>query len=259
MGIHTTAVVPDGATIHPSVEIGPYAVVSAGTVLAENVRIGAHAVLEGSVEIGPGTRIFPHAVVGEEPQDLGFEECASGVRIGARTQIREFVSIHRGSKEGGWTTIGDDCMLMQTTHVAHDCRLGDRVVMVGGAVLAGHVEVGDRVMFGGISGAHQFCRIGRLSMIGGLRRVPRDVPPFTMVNHVEGVSAVNLVGMRRAGYDHETIRELQRMVKRLRDHVMPVSEQIEELADEARSEAAHEFVAAMQDPGPRGLITFAPR
>jgi len=206
----------------------PTAVIHKATRLAEDVTIGAYAVVEDGVEIGHGTVIREHAVIragtilgsrcvvdagtvlGGLPQDLSFDpRTPSGVRIGNNVIFREGVTINRATAEGQFTVIGNDCYFMAASHVGHDCRVGNRVVLANSVLLAGKVVVGDHVFFGGASAVHQFCRIGESAMIGGLARVSEDTPPFCIMAERNELIGLNLVGLKRRGFERETIRELK--------------------------------------------------
>ena len=193
MSIHPTAIIEDGATL------------GAGCV------IHAHAIITGHCELGSGVVVHPFAVIGGDPQDLGFDPAtASRVRIGARTVLREHVTVNRATKAGGATEVGEDCYLMAGSHVAHDCRLGDRVILANAVLLAGHVSIGERAFVGGAAAMHQFCRIGESAMVGGLGRITRDVPPFTMATERDELIGLNIVGLRRRGFRPPVVAELKR-------------------------------------------------
>jgi UDP-N-acetylglucosamine acyltransferase len=213
--IHPTAVVHPKTEVGVGVRIGPYAVIGEGVSLSDGVEVGPHAVLEGRLEVGPRSRIFAGAIIGYPPQDYKWKPgTPSGVRIGADTVIREYVTIHRSSVEDGWTLIGDGCFLMATSHVAHDCRVGNGVVLTSYTGLTGFVEVGDRAFISGLTGIHQFVRIGTLALLSGCSRIPQDVPPYFIVegNPAE-VRGVNIVGLRRANVPAGDRLELQRAYK----------------------------------------------
>lgn len=214
-GIHPTAVVHPGVQLGKGVRVGPYAIVGEGVCLADDVEVGPHAVLEGRVEVGARCQIFAGAAVGLPPQDLKWRPgTASGVRIGEGTVVREYTTIHRATTPDGWTVIGKDCYLMAQGHVAHDCQVGDGVIMTGFAALTGFVQVGDRAVISGMTGIHQFVRIGTLAMVGGCSRIPQDVPPYFIAegNPVE-MRGVNVIGLRRAGVSPEARLNLQRAFK----------------------------------------------
>jgi UDP-N-acetylglucosamine acyltransferase len=219
--IHPTAIVAAGAQLGPNVRIGPYAIVGPQAVLANDVEISSHVLLEGRVVLGPRVRVGHGAVIGAEPQDLKFKrETPSGVRIGAGTVIREYVTIHRATQPERWTEIGEECLLMATCHVAHDCHLGDGVVVINYAGLTGHCEIGDRATIGGFVGLVPFSRVGTFAYIGGCAKVNQDVPPFMLADgNVATVRGVNLVGLRRAGIgpaERRVLREAHRLLFRSR-------------------------------------------
>lgn len=198
--IHETAVVHPGARIGKDVEIGPYAVIGENVLIDDGTKIGAHAVIDGWTSIGKNCVIYPGASIGSEPQDLKFRGEKSYVFIGDNTKIREFATVNRATGEGEETRIGSNCMLQAYTHVAHNCVVGNHVIMSNAATLAGHVIVEDRAVIGGLSGVHQFVKIGRNAMVGGLTKIVQDVPPFVIVDgHPAKVSGLNSVGMSRAG------------------------------------------------------------
>ena len=192
-------------TIHPT------AIVEDGAQLGVGCVIHSHAIVTRHCVLGDGVVVHPFAVVGGDPQDLSFDPATrSGVRIGARTVIREHVTIHRATKADSWTEVGAGCFLMVACHVAHDCRLADKVIMANVALLAGHVQIGEGAFVGGSAGAHQFVRIGEGAMIAGAARVIRDVPPFTMMAERDEVVGLNVVGLRRRGLPRQTVDELKR-------------------------------------------------
>ena len=200
--IHETAVVHPGARIGKDVEIGPYVVIGEHVLIDDGTKIGAHAVIDGWTSIGKNCVIYPGASIGSEPQDLKFRGEKSYVFIGDNTKIREFATVNRATGEGEETRIGSNCMLQAYTHVAHNCVVGNHVIMSNAATLAGHVIVEDRAVIGGLSGVHQFVKIGRNAMVGGLTKIVQDVPPFVIVDgHPAKVSGLNSVGMSRAGID----------------------------------------------------------
>jgi UDP-N-acetylglucosamine acyltransferase len=215
MPIHQTAIVDARAEIHPEADIGPYVVIDGPVRLGPGTRVLAHATLTGCTHIGADNVIHMGAVVGHVPQDLTFDGSESYLRIGDRNVIREHVQIHRGTKAGSETVIGDDNFLMSSAHVAHNCRVGNQVILATGAVLAGYVQVEDQVFVSGNCVVHQFVHIGRLALLRGLSRTSRDVPPFCILDGTHTVRAINRVGLRRAGFTTAQIRELQNAFSRL--------------------------------------------
>lgn len=209
--IHPSAVIGDGAEIGDGVEIGPFCVIGPQVRLAEGVVLKSHVVVTGETWIGPETVIFPFASIGEIPQDLKFRGERARLEIGARNRIREYVTMNPGTEGGGGVTVvGDDGLFMAGTHVAHDCHIGDRVILANNASVAGHCVLEDDVIVGGLSGVHQFVRIGRGAMIGAVTMVTADVIPYGLVQgprgHLEGL---NLVGLKRRGAGRADIAALR--------------------------------------------------
>ncbi len=211
--IHPTAVIEDGAQIAESAKIGPMCWISSRAKIGENVQLLGRVTVMGDTTIGEGTIVFPGAVLGAGPQDHGneFKEEAKLI-IGKRNIIRENVTMHAGTpKEHFTTTVGDDGMFMINSHIAHDCVVGNGVIMTNNAVIGGHVRLGDGVILGGNSAVHQFCRIGRKAMVGGLSGVDRDVIPFGIVTGDRGkLRGLNVVGLKRSGYDEHTVKSISR-------------------------------------------------
>ncbi len=213
--IDPTAVIHPKAEIEPGVAVGPYAVVGEHLKIGKGTTIGAHAVLSGWTEIGEECRIFPFASIGEPPQDLRYRDEETRLIIGRNNVIREFVTIHRGTPKGrGETVIGDDGYFMAYVHIAHDCVIGDRVVMANNASLAGHITIGEGAIVGGLTGIHQFVRIGRFAMVGGCSGISQDVPPFILASGARaGIVGLNLVGLKRQGFSDERITILKQCYK----------------------------------------------
>lgn len=212
MTIHPTAVIESGAELDTSVRIGPYAVIGKGVKIGADTEIEAHSVISGPTRIGIGNRIGSFTNLGAPPQDLGYRDEETTLTIGDHNLIREYVSIHRGSvKGGGATIIGDHNMLMAYTHIAHDCKLGNHIIMANAATLGGHVIVEDRANLGGFVGVHQFTRIGKFSYIGGMSGLTKDVPPFTIVAGTRNrmrIFGINRIGLKRNGFAAEDIKML---------------------------------------------------
>ncbi|HVU15577.1 MAG TPA: acyl-ACP--UDP-N-acetylglucosamine O-acyltransferase [Candidatus Didemnitutus sp.] len=191
-------------TVHPT------ALVEEGVELGAGCVVHAHAIIKRHSILGPGVVVHPFAVIGGDPQDLRFDPATkSGVRIGARTVVRESVTISRATRAGTNTEIGEDCFLMACSHVAHDCHLGNRVILANGVLLAGHVTIGDHAFFGGAVLVHQFVRIGESTMISGATRAAQDVPPYTLAAERNEVIGLNLIGLKRRGFSRDAIRELK--------------------------------------------------
>jgi UDP-N-acetylglucosamine acyltransferase len=213
--IHPTAVVHSGASIGDAVSVGPYSVIGENVVLHEGCQIGPHVTIEGHTTIGAQGRIFQFACIGGVPQDFSYRGEETRVQIGARVTVREYVTIHRGTARGREATIiGDDCYLMAYCHVAHDCTLGDGVIMANAAHLGGHIEIGTRAILGGLVAVHQFVRVGEYALVGGVSGVAKDVPPYTLASGARiYVYGLNEVGLRRNRFPRETILKLKRAFK----------------------------------------------
>lgn len=209
--IHPTAVVAPGARLGANVRIGPYSMVGEEVVLHDGVELVSHAVVTGRTEVGAGTRIFPFASIGHQPQDLKYEGEPSRLVIGERCVIREHVTMNPGTRGGTMETrIGDDCLFMASTHVAHDCQIGNHVILANYVGLAGHTIVGDYVTFGGTCVVHQFVRIGAHAFIGAQSMVDGDVIPYGMaVGNRARLAGLNLVGLKRRKFDREAIHALR--------------------------------------------------
>lgn len=224
MSIHPTAVVLPGATVAPDVQIGPFAVIGDGVVLEAGVRVGPHAVLTGPTRVGARTRIHAHAALGGDPQDLKYAGETTSLEIGPDNTFREFTTASRGTIQGGGVTrIGAGNLFMAYSHVAHDCVVGDGVVLANSVALAGHVEVGDKAVLSGLVAVHQYARIGRCAMVGGGGMVAQDVPPFMIAQGDRArLFGLNIVGLRRAGLPADTIAALKRAYRELFGQGLPL-------------------------------------
>jgi UDP-N-acetylglucosamine acyltransferase len=209
MTIHPTAVIDGKADIDSNVEIGPYVVIDGAVTIKRGTRVMAHAYLTGWTEIGEDNEIYPGAVLGAAPQDKAYQGQESYLRVGDRNVFREYVQVHRGTAAGSATVIGNDNFLMATAHVGHNCQVGDGVILANGALLAGHVEVGNSVFLSGNCVVHQFVRIGDYALMRGLSGTSRDVPPYAIVDWQHTVRGVNVVGLKRAGFDEKRIRAIR--------------------------------------------------
>jgi len=215
--IHSTSIIDKNAKISKNVKIGPYTIIGPNVEIDENVEIHSHVNIVGKTKIGEGTKIFPFASIGTEPQDLKFKGEKNSLIIGKNNKIREYVTINPGTEGGGGlTTIGDNCLFMISSHVAHDCKIGNNVIVANNVPLGGHVIIEDSVIIGGNSAVQQFTRIGRLAMVGGMTGVLKDVIPFGLSfgnrNYLKGI---NLIGLRRKKYDNKKIIELDDAYKKI--------------------------------------------
>ena len=208
--IHPTAIIESGVRLAEGVTVGAFAFVGGSVEIGRGTRVGHHAVVEGRTSIGEECEIFPYACVGMKTQDLKYRGGTPGLRVGDRNVFREFCTIHTATNDGDFTVIGNDNLFLAYSHVAHDCRIGDHVIMSNNATLAGHVRVEDHVIFGGLSGAHQFCRIGTRAMIGGCAKIVQDVPPYLIADgNPAFIRSFNKVGLERGGYTPEQIDRIK--------------------------------------------------
>lgn len=254
--IHPSAVISPGAQLGSDCVIGPYVIIGDEVVLGDRVRIDSHCVIDGPTSIGDETHLYPFVSIGLPPQDLKFAGEPTVTEIGRRNRIREFVTIHRGTKGGGGVTrLGDDCFLMAQAHIAHDCLIGNHVLMANAATLAGHVIVEDGANIGAYSGVHQFCRVGREAYVGGYSVVVKDALPFalTVGNHAK-CYGLNKVGVRRRGYSSETIAALHHAFRLLLAAKLNTSQAIERIRAEIRNVPEVDELVAFIESSKRGVV-----
>lgn len=251
MAIHPTAIVDSSSEVDPTAEIGAYAIVEGDAKIGAGVVLHAHAYVGPHVTLGERVQVYPFAVVGGPPQDVKFKGERSYTVIGADTVLREGSSVHRGTMPESTTTIGARCMLMATAHVGHNCTLADDVTLVNSSLLAGHVTVGRRAFLSGNGGAHQFVRIGELVMLAGGAIVVTDVPPYMTVAR-DGVAGVNVVGLRRAGFDSATRQEIRRCFHVLYRQGLTFPRAVERLAEMVVTPAGRTLLEFLQSPSKRG-------
>lgn len=253
--IHATAVVSDEAELGVGVRIGPYAVVESDVVLGDRVEIGPHAHIAHGARLAEEVRVFTSASVSHIPQDLKFAGEKTTLEVGPRTIIREFCTLHRGTEDLWKTVIGADCLLMNYVHVAHDCVVGDHCVLANAVQLGGHVEVGEWAIIGGSVPVHQFCRVGDHAMVGGGYRVVQDVPPYLRVaGEPLRPVGLNSIGLRRRGFDEETLSTLKKAYRILFRSRLNTSKAIarvrEELPDIPETRRLLAFIEASE----RGIV-----
>lgn len=239
--IHPTAIIAPGAKLADSVTVGPYAVIGENVTIGSGTTVGPHAVIEGHTEIGCDNQIFQFASVGAIPQDLKFHGEKTYLKIGDRNKIREFVTIHLGTEDGGGiTTIGHDNLLMAYVHVAHDCVVKNHVILANAATLAGHVEVDSFAILGGLSAVHQFTRIGCHVMASGGSMIAQDVVPYSIVQGDRAsIVGLNLTGLKRRGFSREALANIKNMYKvvfrsnlKLEDAIAKIADEFDTHADE---------------------------
>ncbi|WP_075996392.1 acyl-ACP--UDP-N-acetylglucosamine O-acyltransferase [Salaquimonas pukyongi] len=256
--IHASAIVEEGATLGQGVEIGPFCHVGPRAVLGDGVRLLSHAVVAGITTIGARTRIFPFASIGHEPQDLKFKGEETTLTIGTDCVIREGVTMNPGTAgDNSRTTIGDHCVFLANSHVAHDCVLGSHIIFSNGVMVAGHCKIDDYAILGGGAGVHQFCRIGRNAFVGGMAGVENDIIPFGVaLGNRAYLGGLNLVGMKRAGIGRNDIHAARAAYKHLFSGSLPLAEAVgtlpEELTGNAAVKSIVEFIKAGAD---RALCT----
>lgn len=253
MKAHPTAIIDPAARLACSVSVGPYSVIGAGVELGEDCEVMSHVVLGGPMRAGKSNRFFPYASVGLAPQDLKYKGEATSLEIGDGNTFREFVTVHRGTVEGGGTTkIGSGCLLMAYVHVAHDCRIGDHVIMSNGASLAGHIEIGDYANVGPFCGIHQFCRIGAYSFLGAFTIVNKDILPYSKSTAPRPVEVLgsNRLGLERRGLSPEDIAELDKAFRLLCRSKLNTTQALEAMDAEGfqspHARALMEFVRASE-------------
>ena len=254
--VHPTAVVAEGARIGAGSRIGPFCRIDAEVEIGPEAVLHSHVVVAGRTRIRPSAEIFPFACIGHAPQDLKFAGEPSELVIGARCRIRENVTMNPGTKGGGMLTkVGDDCLIMAGAHVAHDCKVGNHVILVNNATLGGHVEVGDHAIIGGMSAVHQFVRIGAHAMIGGMSGVEQDVIPFgTVMGDRAHLAGLNLVGLKRRGFDREAIHQLQKAYRLLFGDEGTFQERLADAVEEfGSSDLVNEVLGFIKASSDRGL------
>lgn len=256
-GIHPTAVIEKGARIGADCTVGPFCVIGPQVVLGDRVILKSHVVLTGDTHIGADTVIFPFAVIGEIPQDLKFDGEETKLRIGARNRIREHVTMNTGTSAGGGETrIGDDGLFMAGCHIAHDAQVGDRVIVVNSSAVAGHCIISDDVIIGGLSGVHQWVRIGQGAIIGAETMVTKDVVPHGLVQGPRGVlDGLNLVGLKRRGVPRADINALRAAFQALKDGEGTFQDRAKRLAEESDSPFVDDMVQFILAETDRNFLT----
>ncbi|MEM7752144.1 MAG: acyl-ACP--UDP-N-acetylglucosamine O-acyltransferase [Pseudomonadota bacterium] len=255
--VHPSSVIEDGAVIGPGCEIGPFCIVGAQVVLGLGVHLKSHVVIEGQTEIGDETIIFPGAVIGAIPQDLKFKGEATRLSVGKRNRIREGVTMNTGTEGGGGvTSVGDDCLFMTGAHVAHDARVGDRVIVANQGAIAGHCVIEDDVIIGGLSGIHQWVRIGRGAIIGAVTMVTNDVIPYGLVQAPRGeLDGLNLVGLKRKGVSRSDITALRAAFQMLAQGDGTFQDRARRMADENDSDFVREISDFILGASDRNFLT----
>ena len=254
--IHETAIVSPQAEIGDDCYIGAYSTIGDAVILGNKVHLESHVVINGKTSVGDETRIFPFVSIGLAPQDLKYAGEETVVQIGKRNHIREFVTVHRGTAGGGGLTqIGDDCLLMAQAHIAHDCRIGNEVIMANAATLAGHVIIEDRANIGAYSGIHQFCRIGLEAFVGGYSVIVKDALPFAVSqgNHAK-CYGLNRLGMKRRGYAKETIEKIHHAFHLLLNAKLNTTQAVEKIKAEIKNCSEVDLLVSFIEISRRGVV-----
>lgn len=252
--IHSTAVIREGARIGEGCRIGPYCVVGSHVTIGAGCELHSHVVIDGHTEIGIENNFYPFASIGLRTQDLKWDGGATWTRIGSRNTFREYVTVHSATGDGDATVIGSDNNLLAYTHVAHDCQLGDHIIMSNVGTLAGHVTVEDRAIIGGLAAVHQFCRIGTMSIIGGCSKVVQDVPPFMMVDgNPAATRTLNKEGLKRNGVCEETQKTMKQAYRILFRSEQPFTSAIEQVRAEVSMNSELEHLLAFIESSERGV------
>ena len=256
--IHPSAIIDEGAWVGADCRIGAFALIGPDVTLARDVEVKNHGVVTGWTEVGPGTVVHPFAVVGGPPQDLKYRGAKTRLIVGAKNRIREGATLNTGTEDGGGVTrVGDNCLFMTGAHVGHDVQVGNNVIMANQAALAGHCVIGDDVIIGGLSGIHQWVRIGRGAIIGAVTMVTADVIPYALVQGPRGeVDGLNLVGLKRRGVDRDDINALRVALQSMKDGEGSFQERVKRIGDEGSdSPYVREIIDFVLGASGRGYLT----
>ncbi|OGV65403.1 MAG: acyl-[acyl-carrier-protein]--UDP-N-acetylglucosamine O-acyltransferase [Lentisphaerae bacterium RIFOXYA12_FULL_48_11] len=255
MAIHPTAIVSNGAVIGSDTDIGPYSIIGPNVHIGDGTRVMSHVVIDGYTTIGKSCTIFPFASLGTQTQDLKFRGGKTFVEIGDRNTIREYVTINSATNDGEKTVVGSGCHICAYCHVAHACVVGNDVIMSNGATLAGHVKVEDMVVMGGLCAVHQFCRVGKLSMIGGMTRVVQDCPPFMIVEgNPSDVRGPNTIGLKRRNADEHIQKLIKEAYRILYRSDLSTTQALERIVKELEMVPEVEHFVAFIKSSERGII-----
>lgn len=257
---HPTAIVESGAILGDDVQVGPFCYIQSGARIGDGCRLGPRVTVFKGTTLGAGCSVHAGAVLGDEPQDLAYDGSETFVEIGEKCVLREGVTVHRGTKPGTVTKVGNECFLMAYAHVAHNCVVGDNVIIANNTVFGGYVEIGSRAFISGVVAIHQFAKVGRLAMVAGGCVATKDVPPFCMTRNCElnEVVGINVVGMRRAGFDLEQRKLVRNAIKTLYRADMNVSQAVEFMRESYDDDLVSE-ICDFVDNSSRGICAMARR
>jgi UDP-N-acetylglucosamine acyltransferase len=254
MKIHPSAIISPKARLESGVTVGPFSIISDNVIIGADTKIGAHCVIEGNTTIGRNCEIFTGAVVGSRPQDLKFKGEKVFLEIGNNNIIREYCTLNPGTGEGSKTTIGNNNLLMAYSHIAHDCKVGNDCVLANNATLAGYVIIEDKAVIGGIVAIHQFVRVGMLAIIGGCSKVAQDIPPFsTCDGHPARIYGINLIGLRRKGISHDSIKQIDQAFKIFFNSGLSVKHALERVEKELNKTEEIKYLVNFAKNSERGL------
>lgn len=258
--IHPSAIVDPAAEIAEDAEIGPFSIVSGNVTIGSKTKLHSSVVVGEWTDIGEGNEIFPGAVIGVAPQDLRYSGERAYTKIGDRNVIREYVTIHRASDAEGITQIGDDNLIMAYTHVAHNCLLGNQIIIANSCGLAGHVEIEDQAVLGGMCGLHQFVRVGKLAMLGGMAQIRQDVPPFSMVDGQPArIFGMNIRGMQRRGVDKESRLALKNCYRLILQSGLNLTQALNSIrATVEQSDEVRHLIRFLESPSKMGICIREP-
>lgn len=251
--IHPTAIVAPDAVLGDGISVGPYAIIGPHVTVGDGCTIGAHAMLEKYVRLGARCFVGPGSIVGGDPQDLKYRGEETWAEIGADTIIREFVTINRGTTQSRLTRLGTGCMVMTYVHIAHDCHIGDGVILSSGAGLAGHIEIGDRAIIGGMTGIHQFVRIGPHAFIGAAGKIRKDVPPYCKADDGK-LYGLNTIGLQRSGFTPPTIAALQQAYRLFFRSSLNIRQALDRARDDLPKLPEVEAFVAFIESSERGVM-----
>jgi len=255
MAIHPTAIINDGAVLGRDVDVGPYCIIGANVRIGDGTRLMSHVVIDGWTTIGSGCTVFPFACLGTQTQDLKYKGGRTFVEIGDRTTIREYVTVNSATNDGEKTIVGSGCHICAYCHVAHACVVGNDVIMSNGATLAGHVIVEDQAIIGGLTAAHQFCRIGRLCMVGGMTRIVQDCPPFMIIEgNPSEVRGHNSIGLKRKNIAENSQRLIKEAYRILYREGLSTSQAVEKIKAELEMCPEIMHLLSFIDGSERGII-----
>ncbi len=257
MRIHPTAIIDPKAELDTTVEVGPFCIIDAHVRVAADCRLYQGVYLTGWTQIGPGCELHPGVIVGHAPQDTKYSGERSYCRIGPGTVLREYVTIHRGTEPESETVVGKNCFLLGGSHVAHNCRVGSEVTLINNALLGGYVEIGDRTTIGGAAAVHQFVRVGELAMVAGMARIDQDIVPFALTDTTGRIAGINRIGLRRAEFPLDHIRDIREAYRTLFGQGLLFREAVNRLARVVKTPPGQRLLQFVQAKSLRGFARRA--